>query len=96
MSAWLIVDTKITDANAYEAYKVGDAPLVAKYGGVYRARGGAMDIRETDLWAPTRMVLIEFPSMEDAHGFLDDPAYAEVKPIRHANADSTVLVLEGL
>lgn len=96
MSAWLIVDTHVKDAEAYKAYKAGAAPIVAKYDGVYRARGGAMDIRETDLWAPTRMVLIEFPSMDEARGFLDDPDYAEVKPIRHANADSTIFVLEGM
>jgi uncharacterized protein (DUF1330 family) len=30
-----------------------------KYGGVYRARGGAMDVLETDLWTPTRMAILD-------------------------------------
>jgi hypothetical protein len=56
MSAYLIVDTKIENAEEYDKYKALERPIAEKYGGVYRARGGAMDVLETDLWTPTRMV----------------------------------------
>ena len=33
MAAYLIVDTKITDAKAYEAYKLRAKPIVESFGG---------------------------------------------------------------
>ena len=55
-----------------------------------------MDVVQKDLWAPVRIVLIKFPSMKAAHGFLDSPDYAPVKDIRLANSNTTLMVLEGL
>ncbi len=95
MSAFLIVDTQIENPEVYEEYKKLAKPIAEKYGGSYRARGGAMDIRETDLWTPTRMVIIEFPDMDAARAFVDSEEYAPVKPLRINNAKCTLLILEG-
>ena len=95
MSAFVIVDTKINDAAAYEQYKQLAKPIAEKYGGSYRVRGGAMDVREIDLWSPTRIVIIEFPDMESARAFADSEEYAPVKPIRLNNADCTLFIVEG-
>lgn len=95
MAAFVIVDTAIENAEAYENYKMQAKPIAEKYGGVYRARGGAMDVRETDLWTPTRMVIIEFPDMEAARAFVDSEEYAPVQPIRRNNANCTLLILDG-
>lgn len=95
MSAWIIVDTKIENAAAYEEYKQLAKPIAEKYGGKYRVRGGELDIRESDLWTPTRMVLIEFPSMQEARAFADSEEYAPVKLLRHANAECTLVIVEG-
>ncbi len=95
MSAFLIVDTKIENADEYEKYKALAKPIAEKYGGVYRARGGEMDIRETDLWTPTRMVIVEFPDMASAQAFVDSDEYAPVKPLRRNNAECTLFILDG-
>ena len=95
MSAFLIVDTRINNPDRYEEYKKLARPIAEQYGGVYRARGGAMDVRETDLWSPTRIVIIEFPDMKSAQAFLDSEEYAPVAPLRHANADCTAIIVEG-
>lgn len=95
MSAFLIVDTQIENPEAYEEYKKLAKPIAEKYGGKYRARGGDMDIRETDLWTPTRMVIIEFPDMDAARAFADSEEYAPVKPMRRNNAKCTLLILDG-
>tara|TARA_B100001093_G_scaffold12064_1_gene11201 strand:- start:2979 stop:3290 length:312 start_codon:yes stop_codon:yes gene_type:complete len=94
--AYVLVDTKITDPVAYEDYKTATKPIAEHYGGVYLTRGGKMDIMQTELWAPARIVLVKFPSMEAAHAFLESPEYAPVKSIRLANSKATLLVLEGL
>ena len=95
MSAYLIVDTQIENAAAYEEYKKLAKPIAEKYGGVYRARGGALDIVETGLWTPTRLVIIEFPDMAAARAFVDSEEYAPVKPLRQQNARCTLAIVEG-
>ena len=95
MSAFLIVDTKIENPGEYEEYKKLARPIAEKYGGTYRARGGEMDIRETDLWTPTRVVIIEFPDMDSARAFVDSDEYAPVKPMRVNNAKCTLFIVDG-
>lgn len=96
MSAFVLVDTKIHDPEAYETYKAQAKPIAEKYGGTYRTRGGAMEVLENDLWTPTRIVIVEFPDMESAKRFATSEEYAPVKAIRHANADCTLAILEGV
>ena len=95
MSAFLIVDTKIKNPDAYETYKAQAKPIAEKYGGTYRARGGDMEIVEGDLWQPTRMVIIEFPDMDSARAFVNSEEYKPVAAIRHANAECTVVIVDG-
>ena len=94
--AYILLDTKINNPIAFEDYKATAKPIVEKFGGKYLTRGGIMDVVQKDLWAPVRVVLIQFPSMAAAHDFLDSPEYAPVKAIRLANANTTLIVLEGL
>ncbi len=93
MSAFLVVDTKINNPDAYEEYKKLAKPIAEKYGGVYRVRGGALDVRETDLWSPTRIVIIEFPDVQSAQAFVDSEEYAPVKPLRQNNAQCTLFIV---
>ena len=96
MAAYLVVDTAIENADEYEKYKALAKPIAEKYGGVYRVRGGDMDALETDLWTPTRMVIIEFPDMQAARAFTDSAEYAPVKPLRRDNARCSMVILDGL
>ncbi|MEO0635466.1 MAG: DUF1330 domain-containing protein [Pseudomonadota bacterium] len=94
MPALIIVDTKVHDPEAYEEYKALAKPLAEKHGARYLHRGGRMVVDRTDLWEPTRMVVIEFSSVEAAQAFMDDPEYAPVKALRHKYADSTLVIVE--
>lgn len=96
MAAYLVVDSQLTDPALYEQYKVKAKPLAEKYGGEYLARGGEMTLKESDLWSPTRMVLVRFPSAEQANRFYDSPEYQEVLQISKQSARRTVVVLDGL
>ncbi|SEA38778.1 DUF1330 domain-containing protein [Rubrimonas cliftonensis] len=96
MAAYLIADTAIENAEAYEAYKTQAKALAERFGGVYRARGGALQVDDADLWRPTRLVIIEFPDMASAHAYLASPDYAPAKQLRRDSARSTVVVVEGL
>jgi uncharacterized protein (DUF1330 family) len=96
MNAYVIVDTKLENPEAYEDYKAKARPIIEQFGGRYRARGGRLEILEDQLWRPSRMVVIEFDDMKQALACLRSPEYLAVRPIRHANAQSTVIVVEGL
>ncbi len=96
MSAYVIVDTKISDPDAYEKYKALARPVAEKYGAIYRARGGDMEVVENELWTPTRIVMLEFPDMQTAHDFVSCEEYAPIKAIRNANAECTTIIIDGM
>lgn len=96
MAAYLVVDSRLTDPELYEQYKLKAKPLVEKHGGEYLARGGKTMVKESDLWSPTRMVLIRFPSMAQAEAFYDSTEYQQVLGISKQSAERTVFVLEGM
>ncbi len=96
MSAYIIVDTKIEDPVAYEDYKAKARPIAESYGGIYRARGGDMNVIENDLWEPHRLVIVEFPNKETAQAFLSSPEYAPVAKIRHGAAKCSLTIIDGM
>lgn len=95
MAAYLIVDTKIHDAEAYEHYKALARPIAESFGAEYLVRGGELDVVDEQLWSPTRIAVLRFPNTAAAHAFLDSEDYAPVKAIRHQSAESTVVVVAG-
>ncbi|MEM6972240.1 MAG: DUF1330 domain-containing protein [Pseudomonadota bacterium] len=96
MSAFVIVDGVITDAEAYERYKAHARPLAEKHGGVYRARGGRVTVEEPGAWTPQRLVVIEFPARENAEALLNDPEYAPWRKIRQRASEATLIILDGV
>ena len=94
MPALMIVDTKVHDPEAYEEYKALAKPMAEKHGGRYLHRGGHMVVGDTQLWTPTRMVVVEFPSVADAEAFMNSEDYQPVKALRHKYADSTTVIVE--
>ena len=84
MSAYVVVDTKISNPDEYEEYKKLAKPIAEKY-----------DLRENDLWTPTRIVIIEFPDVASARAFADSEEYQPVKAIRLGAAECTLFIVEG-
>lgn len=95
MAAYLIVDTLLDDPALYEEYKLRARPIAESFGGEYLARGGALTVREQDLWSPTRIVLVRFRDAETANRFYDSAEYQAVLPISQRSARRTAFVVEG-
>jgi uncharacterized protein (DUF1330 family) len=95
MSAYVILDIEVSDPTGYEDYKKLGPPTVSLYGGRYIARGGKSETLEGD-WQPSRVVMLEFPSLEQAKAWLDSPEYAPARALRHKYATSKTIVVEGL
>ena len=93
--AYILVDVDIHNPEIYESYKKQVVPIVTAFGGEYIARGGALDVIQEELWSPTRIVLLKFPSMAKAKAFIESPEYAPVKQMRMDNSTGTLVIVEG-
>jgi uncharacterized protein (DUF1330 family) len=96
MAAYLVVDTLLDNPERYEQYKARARLIAEQYGGEYLARGGELTNKETDLWTPTRLVLVRFADAATANRFYESPEYQEVLKISKQSARRTVTVLEGI
>ena len=97
MAAFLIADVPPTDPEAYRATGYLDAAkaVSAEHGGVYRTRGGAITVLEGE-WEPERMVIIEFPSMEDLLAWYHSSEYQKWIAVRREHVPNSRLVaVEG-
>lgn len=96
MPAYLLADTLLDDPDTYEQYKVQAKPLIESYGGRYLVRGGPISLCESELWKPTRLVLVEFADAETARRCYNSPEYQAILPISARSARRTVLIVEGV
>lgn len=90
---YIIGHITVTDPEAYQEYIERDTPILHRLGGRFIVRGGQSQVMEGDVHQ--RHVVIEFDSYDAACAAYNDPDYQEVAKIRHATADSTILVVEG-
>src|SRR5262245_27803585 len=74
------------------------AALAAKYGGKPLIGGNStprlLALEGTE--PPLGVVILEFPSLEQAQGWHDDPDYAPLKQLRQANVEMEVFVVESV
>ena len=94
MPAYVIVDIAVNDPQTYERYKLLAPPSIAAYQGKYLVRGGRTETLEGD-WAPARLVILEFPTMDAAKGWWESEEYAAAKALRQSSATTEMLLVEG-
>ena len=68
--------------------------MIARYGGRYLVRGGALHPVEGDLGLH-RFIVLESPSVEDARRFYDSPEYAPLLELRRRSATTEPAIVEG-
>ena len=95
MKGYVIANVSVGDAAGYEGYRSQTAAIIARYGGRFLVRGGAVEVREGDPGIH-RLVILEFPSVQAARTFYDSPEYQAVLPIRLDTANSTLFIAEGV
>jgi len=47
-------------------------------------------------WQPHRMIIVEFPDMATAQRFYESEDYAPLLALRHAAAETDMVLVEGL
>ena len=94
MAAYVIVQVEVTDPERFGAYLRESPAIIKRYGGEYLARGGETVILEGDEPA-RRMVIIEFPSLEQAQAWYNSPEYQQAKTLRNGAAVGSLIAIDG-
>ncbi len=95
MSFYIVIEIEVTDADAYAEYVARVPETVEKYGGKYLVRGGAVVTLQGD-WKPERVIVLEFPSAEQASTWAFSPEYSAVSPIREKAAKTRAIGVQGV
>lgn len=94
MSAYVIVETDITDAAQFEQYKAASPAAVHAGGGHFLARGGELDVLEGD-WQPSRLVVLEFEDLAAARRWYQSAEYQQAKKLRDGAARLRMVAVQG-
>ena len=94
MAAYVIGDIEVTDQGIYDDYRKQVLATVEKYGGRFAVRGGKVEPLEGG-WSPKRVVLLEFPSFEQAQKWYRSPEYAPLIELRQKGARGRLILVEG-
>jgi len=95
MTAYLISDISMRDADAFQIYRTRAAASIAAYGGRYRARGGAIETLE-GVWTPRNIVIVEFPTIGQARAWYRSPEYAFALEVRDDALSRNLILVDGI
>ena len=94
MPAYVVVETLITDPERAAKYRPLSGASVERHGGRFLARGGAVTRLEGS-WDPKRVVVIEFPSVEQARAWYESEDYRAARQVRAGAGEWRIVVVEG-
>lgn len=92
--AYLIGNIDVKDMETYKTYVSQVPATVAKYGGRYLVRGGKMEPLEGEPPLP-RIVVLEFPSLEQAKAWYSSEEYSPLIKIRQSASEGSNFFVEG-
>lgn len=92
MAAYVIAGNNVTDAATMGEYTRQVPATLAPFEGKFLVRGGQFDVIE-GVWTPSRLVIIEFPSLDHARGWYRSDAYQAIIQKRFDGAGTEFLVI---
>ena len=93
-SAYIIASVDVKNPAQYEEYKRLSSIAMKAHGAEVCVRGGKVDVLEGD-WTPHRLVLLKFPSPEQARKFYDSAEYGAARKAREGIAVMRMVLVEG-
>lgn len=94
-SAYIIANVDVKNPQQYEEYKRLSTIAMKAYGADVCIRGGKVEVLEGD-WSPDRLVLLKFPSLEQARKFYDSTEYGAARKAREGIAVMRMVLVEGV
>ncbi len=94
MAAYVIGDIEVTDPAAFQEYRNRLGATIEQYGGRFVIRRGRVNSKEGD-WQPHRLLMLEFPSFEQAERWYNSSEYKPLIAIREKAARTHLIIAEG-
>ena len=95
MAAYVLAEMEITDPAKYDEYRRQVLATIERYGGRFLVRGGKSEGLEGG-WNPSRLVVLEFPTYEQARKWYHSPEYTPLAKLRQeASRGGRLCVVEG-
>jgi len=95
MPAYCIIDVDVHNPAGMREYLERVPGTLTEYGGRYIVRGGQFEVVEGN-WQPARVVILEFPNMDQAKRWYDCGEYKEMKAARLKAARTNIVLVEGV
>ncbi|UCE19120.1 MAG: DUF1330 domain-containing protein [Gemmatimonadota bacterium] len=95
MAAYVIARITVTNWDQYQKYIAATPAVIEQFAGKFIARGG----ETVTLEGPEetrRLVLLEFPSMEQAKAFYNSQDYQDVIKLREGAATASLVAIDGV
>ena len=94
MTAYVLARVEVTDWDVYKQYAARTPKTIAQFGGRFIARGAAPERLEGEQ-ETLRIVVLEFPSVEQARAWYHSDAYQALKAMRENAGNGQFMILEG-
>lgn len=94
--AYMVGLVTVDNKDWIKEYRPRTAELLEKYGGRILARGKPQKVLEGDAPDTDAVLIVEFPSMEDAVSWYNDPAYQPLIELRQTGAAVDFFLLDEL
>ena len=95
MSAFVIADVTVTDAEKMAKYREWSTKAMQEHGAEVLVRGGEFEVLEGP-WTPSRLVLLKFPSREAAKAFYNSQTYSHARTLREGAGVMRMVVVDGV
>jgi uncharacterized protein (DUF1330 family) len=89
-----VANVEVTDVAKYARYREFVTPYIASKGGRFLTRAGKVVVKEGT--ARTRIVVVEFPSFEEALAAYEDDEYTAGRALRANAGEIDLVVVEGV
>lgn len=94
MAAYLIARVDIADRDRYAEYLRHTPRIMAEHGGRFLVRTGEVETVEGPA-EDRRIVIAEFPTVEDARSFYASVNYQQAKTLRDGAGDAQFIIVDG-
>lgn len=94
MPAYIMAFVDVSDPQRYEEYRKVVPGIIARFGGKYIVRAGKTQTLEGPE-EKRRVVLVEFPTFEQAQAFYHSAEYTAAKKLRAVASTGTLVLVDG-
>lgn len=96
MPAYVIGEVTVTDGSWAAEYSERIQPLLEKHGGKYIGRAAPAEKLEGDRSLSSVVVMLEFPSADQARSWYVDPDYAPLIDLRNTGSSAEIMLVDGV